>query len=97
MTIALTIFGVGTPNRTPVFCYAFLRAVRGSGNYPSPALPKDVGSARTTRTPLAGFDRIELIGWDSAIEEAKEKNIIDAFAQGQFLSPQTVPSSQAGR
>src|SRR5215470_12140245 len=91
MTIALTIFGIGAPGGTAVFCYAFLRTVRGPGNYPSRALPKDVGSARTTRLPLAGIDRIELTGWDCAIEEAQEETILDAFAQGRFSIPSDCP------
>lgn len=33
MTTALTVFGVRAPGGAPVFCYAFLRPVRGMGDY----------------------------------------------------------------
>jgi hypothetical protein len=91
MTAALTVFGVCVPGGPPVFCYALLRPVLGVGDYPPPTLPAGLTATRLTRTPLAGFDAVDFLGWDCMVEGSQQQAILDALAGGRFSIPQECP------
>ena len=91
MSLALTIFGVSTASAQPVFCYGFLRPVRGPGDYPLPNLPKGLTANRVTRTPLPGFQDVELVGWDCAFPTAQEEIELASFSDGKLNLPTDCP------
>ena len=67
MPLALTIFGVGSSNTPARFCYAVLRRVRGSGDYPPPNLPHTARPTFGSKFPL-GPSGAELLVWDQILE-----------------------------
>lgn len=82
--LVLTVFGLQVPQSPAVFCYGFLRPLRGVGDYPPPTLPDGLNSMRTTRTALKDFAGVELVAWDRIIEEAEQEAVLQAFAQGRL-------------
>ena len=91
MMLALTIFGLLPQGEPAVFCCAFLRAVRGAGDYPPPTLPSGLTTMRTNQTTLTGFDGVEVLAWDCMVEGAQRQAVLDAFAEGQFTVPPECP------
>jgi hypothetical protein len=87
MMIASTVFGLQVPQKPAVFCYGFLRPLRGMGGYPLPKLPDGLNSMRTTRTALRDFAGVELVAWDHMVDAAQQGALLDAFAQGRLWLP----------
>lgn len=71
----------------PVFCYAFLRDVRGVGAYPKPNLPKNEVPDGTARLPLGTFEGLELICWDKKLDVEDAAAVQNSFALGRFSVP----------
>jgi hypothetical protein len=84
MPLALTVFGIAARGESPLFCYAFLRDVRGSGAYAKPNVPKDKRPDGITRLAIETFDDIELVCWDKILEDGEAITLLDNFARGQF-------------
>ena len=89
--IVSTVFELQVPQNPAVFCYGFLRTLRGVGDYPLPTLPDGLNSMRTTRTALTDFAGVELIAWDHMVEDAEQEAVLQAFAQGRPWLPPECP------
>lgn len=91
MPLALTIFGVSTAGSQPVFCYGFLRPVRGAGDYQPPNLPRGLTANRITRTPLSGFQEVEVVAWDCIFPTGLEETVLTQFSAGKLTIPDECP------
>jgi hypothetical protein len=91
MPIAVTIFGFAKRGNPAIFCYAFLRLVRGPGRYPVPALPSNSQLDGTRRIPIEGWDDIDLITWDKLFEGSAIEVIERGLDSGRFLLPEKSP------
>jgi hypothetical protein len=89
MPLALTVFGVGKPGEQGRVCYAFVRSVRGPGNYPKPTLPKAAQTDPIRCTRLVGFD-LEMVAWDHVLDEGMPA-IEEAFSSGRLQIPSACP------
>jgi hypothetical protein len=88
---ALTVFGIVAQGKAPIFCYAFLRDVRGRGVYPKPNLPKGKAADGTTCVPLGTFERLELICWDCMLDDGDGTTAENGIAQARFIIPAECP------
>jgi hypothetical protein len=91
MSLALTVFGIAAQADSPVFCYGFLRDVRGTGAYPKPNLPKDKVPNGTTGLPLGTFEGLELVCWDKILDDGEASAVQDNLALGRFSVPKGCP------
>jgi len=83
MPLALTVFGVAADGLAPTLCYALIRSVRGSGNYPEPNLPKDASIDNASRSAIPDIP-LELIVWDKSIPVDHEVNFFYAIEEGRL-------------
>jgi hypothetical protein len=90
MAFCTTIFGVAKRGENAVFCYGFIRPVRRSGNYPPPALPKEIAFDGVRRVPIEGYD-IELVTWDQILDDGACVAVDAALKDGKFLIPAGCP------
>jgi hypothetical protein len=91
MPVALTVFGIAAQGDDPIFCYAFLRDVRGRGAYPKPNLPKNKIPNGTTRVALETFEGLELICWDKMLAEGEATAAQVGIARGHHIIPEDCP------
>jgi hypothetical protein len=89
MPLSLSIFGISNSGLAPVFCYAFLRLIRGSGEYPPPSLSEN-RTVPPERTPIESSN-LELVAWDTTFDDEAATNIRLKLDQGQFAIPTTSP------
>ncbi|CAB3682052.1 hypothetical protein R8871_02567 [Paraburkholderia graminis C4D1M] len=90
MPLAITIFSVSGEGLDPVFCYGFIRSVRGSGKYPSPNLPKGLASDCINRSDVPDT-ALTLLAWDSIVCGARENEVLDALRTGSLSLPEASP------
>src|ERR1700751_2321962 len=91
MPVAISVFGVGKQGSRPTFCYAFIRLIRGSGDYPPPTLPDDASGDGVTRTLLPDFEQVELTTWDRTLNEEAKNGVLAGLAEGRLALPQECP------
>lgn len=91
MSLALTIFGIAAQADSPVFCYAFLRDVRGTDAYPKPNLPKNKVPNGQHVSPLGTFEGLELVCWDKIPDDEEASAVQDNIALGRFSVPKECP------
>lgn len=91
MSLVLTVFGIAAQAESPVFCYAFLRDVRGTGAYPKPNLPRNKVPNGTTRLPLGAFEGLELVCWDKILNDDEATAAQENIALGRFSVPKQCP------
>jgi hypothetical protein len=91
MPIAISVFGVGKRGTCATFCYAFIRLIRGSGDYPTPTLPDDASRDGITRMRLLDFEEIDLTTWDRTFSEEAKTGVLADLAEGRLALPQECP------
>ena len=96
MPIALTVFGIAARGIDPIFCYAFLRDVRGPGSYPKPHLPKDKVPNGTISVPIETIEELRLICWDVVLADGEATAAQNGVAQGPIFIPEKCPIQPGG-
>jgi len=91
MPMAITIFGIATEKNPAIFCYAFLRFVRGPGAYPAPVLPSSAQKDGIRRMPIEDAEGLELVTWDKIFDDSAIDTIQAELDGGRFSVPQECP------
>ena len=88
--LAITVFGVAKRQAEATLCYAFIRFVRGAGNYPAPTLPKNGVADGDRRIPIEGYE-LELLAWDKIFEDTAAYAVQAELDNGRFTVPRECP------
>ena len=91
MPTAITIFGVAKGAAPSELCYAYMRLVRGPGAYPAPTLPSAAQKNGTRRIPIEEFEGLNLLTWDTILEDSASETLQAELNSGRFSIPQECP------
>src|ERR1700733_206203 len=86
MALAVTIFGMAERSSAGILIYAYLRDVRGSGDYPPPVGSRDKPSDEVGRRTLEGTE-LEVIIWDRTFTDAESAKVLSDLKAGRFTIP----------
>jgi hypothetical protein len=90
MALAVTIFGIKEQASPGLFVYAYLRHVRGSGDYPPPLGSRDAPDEAIIRRKLDGSE-LEIVIWDKLYSDAASAKVLTHLQAGRFFIPAESP------
>jgi hypothetical protein len=90
MALAVTISGVTERSSLGIFIYAYVRTIRGSGDYPPPIVSSDVSFESVDRRVIEGTE-FEVVIWDRTFTDAESKKVLSDLRAGRFYIPAESP------
>ena len=89
MALAVTIFGLAERSSPGILVYAYLRTIRGSGDYPPPIPSRDPFDPLSRR----GIDgtELEVVIWDRTFTDTEAAAVLSDLQAGRFTVPAESP------
>jgi hypothetical protein len=95
MALAVTIFGLMERSSPGIFVYAYLRIVRGSGDYP-PAIASRDQPDPVSRKAIDGTE-VEVVIWDKTFSEAEAATVLSDLQADPLVIPAFKAARSGGR
>lgn len=92
MALAVTIFGFAKRSSPGILVYAYLRTIRGSGDYLPPTPSRDLFDP-VNRRAIEGTE-LEVVIWDKTFADAETAAVLSDLQAGRFAIPAESPSSR---
>ncbi|SDT08201.1 VPA1262 family N-terminal domain-containing protein [Bradyrhizobium canariense] len=89
MALAVTIFGLAERASPGILVYAYLRTIRGSGDYPPPIPSRDQFDP-VIRRAIDGTE-LEVVIWDKTFTDAESETVLSDLRAGRFAVPAESP------
>ncbi|WP_316235315.1 MULTISPECIES: VPA1262 family N-terminal domain-containing protein [unclassified Bradyrhizobium] len=89
MALAVTIFGLAERSSPGILVYAYLRTIRGSGDYPPPISSRDPFDP-VSRRAIVGTE-LDVVIWDRTFTDTEAAAVLSNLQVGRFSIPAKSP------
>jgi hypothetical protein len=90
MALAVTIFGIAERSSPGIFIYAYVRTIRGPGDYPPPIPSRDGLFDPVIRRAINGTE-LEVVFWDKTFADGESGKVLSDLQAGRFVIPAESP------